>query len=159
MNKYFKTFILVLALFVSVFVLSGCEKKEEKKVEENKSLLKNNREEAETEVKTALQYYFDEIYKDKIEDARIYVNRIYSSTDEAENEVVKDMKLGDDEVLFQITYEIKPVNNSYITELTIPDGEYDEESGWIINLNRFGVLTPNNDANQKYKVKNFGTGL
>ena len=45
------------------------------------------------------------------------------------------------------------------TELLIPNGEYDEESGWVKNVMRLGVLRRNPDSDDpKYIITDFGTG-
>ena len=163
MKNNFKVFVLVLVMIMGMVIITGCEKKKDTKENNNsnvdKTLLKNNREEAETEIKKAVQNLFQEVYGDKIVDSRIYVDMVYSTKDEQDNETVKDMNLGDDQVLFHITYDLKPANKSDVINLTIPDGEYDEESGWIVDLSRFGTLTPSDNSEVKYKVINFGTGL
>ena len=41
-------------------------------------------------------------------------------------------------------------------QFLIPDGEYDEESGWVHNIGRLGVLRLNEDG--KYEITDYGTG-
>jgi len=43
--------------------------------------------------------------------------------------------------------------------MTIPDGEYDEESGWIRNMTRVGILRPNEGGEPAYQITDFGTGF
>ena len=120
--------------------------------------LKDNLEEAKYQIEVAMQYKFEEIYADQVFDARIYVDKVYTAEDEEENPVLKGMKLGPNEIAFEVKYELKPVEGADITRLTIPDGEYDEESGWIKDMHRVGILRPNDDKEQKYKITDFGTG-
>ena len=121
--------------------------------------LKDRANDAEYEIKVALQYLFEEIYGDKVVDARINVKRILTAEDEQENEVLKDMNLGMDEIAFEVNYDLKPASEDDVINLTVPNGEYDEESGWIKDVSRVGILRPNDDGSeQKYKVTNFGTG-
>lgn len=160
-----KIIVILIAVIIGTSFVTGCEKKTISEANNNtnnnvdKTLLKNNREEAESEIKIAVENLFKEVYGDKITDSRIYVDMVYSTKDEQENETVKAMNLGSDQVLFHITYDLKPANKKDIINLTIPDGEYDEESGWIVNISRFGTLTPNDNNDSKYKIINFGTGL
>ena len=120
--------------------------------------LKDNMEEAEYQIKVAMQYLFEDTYGDKVFDARIYIDKIYSAEDEEEIDVLKQMNLGPNEVAFEVKFELKPSPGADITELTIPDGEYDEETEWVTGLHRVGVLRPNESSEQKYKITDYGTG-
>jgi|GEM_PF-3331902 len=122
--------------------------------------LKDNLKEAEYQIQVALQYKFEEIYKDQVNDARIYVDKIYSYEDEQALEPVKEMNLGMNEVAFEVHYELHPSEGADINLLLIPNGEYDEESGWIKDVFRLGVLRENEDktSEQKYVITDFGTG-
>ena len=120
--------------------------------------LKDNIEEAEYQIKVAMQYLFEKEYGDDVFDARIYVDKIYSYEDEQENNALKQMNLGPNEIAFEVKYELKPAPGTDITKLTIPDGEYDEETEWVTGMHRVGVLRPNESGEQKYKITDFGTG-
>ena len=67
-----------------------------------------------------------------------------------------------DEVAFEINYELRPSADTDPNELTAGTGEYDEESGWVINKSNLGILTPTNlaegEEGPKYKIRDFGTG-
>lgn len=121
--------------------------------------LKDNEEEAIYQIELAMQYLFEETYGDDVFDARIYVEKVYTEEDEAKNPILKKMNLGPDEVAFEVKFELKPSADADIDLLVIPDGEYDEESGWIKNMARVGVLRPNESGEQKYKITNYGTGF
>ncbi len=122
--------------------------------------LKDNLEEAKYQIEVAMQYLFEDIYGDDVFDARIYVEKVYSAEDEEENSAVKSMNLGPDEVAFEVRYELKPAEGADINKLTIPNGEYDEDSEWITGITRVGVLRPNEKGGeQKYKITDFGTGF
>ena len=41
----------------------------------------------------------------------------------------------------------------------IPNGEFDEKSGWVTGIGRLGVLRPNPESEDpKYVITDFGTG-
>ena len=101
---------------------------------------------------------FKEVYGDKVFDARINVDKVYTTEDEELIPAIKEMNLSVDEVAFEISYDLKPSKEEYATELTIPNGEYDEESGWVKGNTRLGVLRPNDSGEAKYKITNYGTG-
>ena len=118
--------------------------------------LKDNQEEAEYQIKVAMQELLKESYGDKITDARIYVEKIYTAEDEAANEAVKSLNLGPDEVAFEVRYELHPAEGTDVNELLPANGQLDEESGWVIDKFGLGVLRPADDGT--YTITDFGTG-
>ena len=78
-------------------------------------------------------------------DARINVDKILTTEDENEIPVLKEMNLGPDKVAFEVSYEIKPAEGVNPIMFTIPDGYYDDESGWVKDCHRLGILVPNDD--------------
>ena len=105
-----------------------------------------------------MQYLLEEAYGDKVVDARINVKKIYTAEDEEKIEPLKEMKLGPNEVAFEVNYELKPAQGVDPIELTAATGVYDEESEWVIEKFNLGVLRPNDSGEQKYKITDFGTG-
>ena len=122
--------------------------------------LKDNLEEAKYQIEVALQYKFAEDYGESINDARIYVDKVYSAEDEQAVQPIKEMNLGMNDVAFEVHYELHPSEGADINTLLIPNGEYDEGSGWIKDITRVGVLRENADetSDQKYIITDFGTG-
>ena len=118
--------------------------------------LKDNQEEAEYQIEVAMQKLLEEAYGDKVNDARIYVEKIYTVEDEQENEALKDYNLSPDEVAFEVRYELHPAEGTDVNELMAATGEYDEESGWVIEKYNLGVLRPTDDGS--YTITDFGTG-
>lgn len=118
--------------------------------------LKDNQEEAEYQIEVAMQKLLEEAYGDKVNDARIYVEKIYTVEDEQANEALKDYNLGPDEVAFEVRYELHPAEGTDVNELMAATGEYDEESGWVIEKYNLGVLRPTDDGS--YTITDFGTG-
>ena len=120
--------------------------------------LKDDKEEAEYQIKVAMQKLFEEVYGDKVVDARITVDKIYDTKAEQEFEVLKEMELGKDEVAFEVTYSLKPAEDATEEDmilLTVPNGEYDEKTGWVTDCSRLGVLSPDGDG---YTITHYGTG-
>ena len=121
--------------------------------------LKDNHDEAEYQIKVAMQDYLRETYGEKIFDARIYVEKIYTAEEEQEIEALKEKNLGADEVAFEVKYEIKPAEGVDPNEFTAATGEYDEESGWVKDRFILGILRPNTEESEsKYIITDFGTG-
>lgn len=121
--------------------------------------LKDNLEEAEYQIQVAMQHQLEEMYGDKVFDARIYVDKVYTAEDEENEDAVKSMNLGPNEVAFVVRYELKPAPGVDYNELLIPNGEYDEESEWVKNKTSVGVLRPNEGGEPAYKITDFGTGF
>ena len=105
--------------------------------------------------KTLKEKLDNDIYKGEIENCRFNVTKIYTQKDVENNEAIKSLKLGKEDIAFEVTYQLQPKDDVDINKLTIPDGEYDEKLGWVVNINRLGILRKDNN---KYKLDNFGTG-
>ena len=118
--------------------------------------LKDNQEEAEYQIQVAMQKLLEEAYGDKVNDARIYVEKIYTVEDEQADEALKEYNLGPDEVAFEVRYELHPAEGTDVNELMAATGEYDEESGWVVDKFNLGVLRPTDDGS--YTITDFGTG-
>ena len=118
--------------------------------------LKDNPEEAKYQIEVAMQYLLEEAYGDKVNDARIYVEKIYTAEEEQAMDVLKDYNLGPDEVAFEVRYELHPAEGTDVNELMAANGEYDEESGWITEKYSVGILRPAEDGT--YTITDFGTG-
>lgn len=118
--------------------------------------IKETPEAAKYQIEKALQEYFKDSYGDKITNSRFNVTKIYTAKEEKQ-EPIKSLKLGKKDVAFEVTYQLQPANETDIDELTITDGEYDEELGWVKNISRLGVLKYN-DKDGSYSIENFGTG-
>lgn len=113
--------------------------------------IKSNTSAAKYQIEIALQDFFKEIYGDKITNSRFNVTKIYS--DEEAKDL--DIELGDDDIAFEVTYQVKPAEGIDIDELTVPNGTYDEVLEWVKDKKAVGVLK-NNDG--EYSIENFGTG-
>ena len=118
--------------------------------------LKDNAEEAKYQIELAMQDLLKETYGDKINDARIYVEKIYTAEDEQKEDALKDYNLGPDEVAFEVRYELHPAEGADVNEFLAATGEYDKESGWVVDKFNLGILRP--DGEGKYKITDFGTG-
>ena len=118
--------------------------------------IKSTPEAAKYQIERTLQEYFQDAYGDKITNARFNVTKIYSPKEEKQVPL-KSLKLGKKDVAFEVTYQLQPAEGTDPNELTIPDGEYDKDLGWVINISRLGVLRFNN-VNGSYSIENFGTG-
>ena len=138
-------------------------KKEETKKEETtttttSSGLKGNKEEAERQIKLAMQNLLKDTYGNKVFDARIYVEKIYTAEEEQKIDALRDKKLGDNEVAFKVKYEIKPASGVDPEIFTAASGRYDKEKGWVVDKYNSGILRPTGNDDPKYKITNFGTG-
>ena len=118
--------------------------------------LKDNTEEAEKQIMIAMQDLLDEAYGDKIDEAKIEVEKIYTAEEEQENEALKDYNLGPDEVAFEVRYDLHPAEGADMNELMAANGEYDEERGWIVDKFNLGILRKAEDGS--YTITDYGTG-
>ncbi len=121
--------------------------------------LKDNAEEAEYQIKVAMQYLLEKAWGDKVNDARIYVEKVYTSEEEQADVLLKSLNLGLDEVAFAVCYELHPAEGVDIHEFLAGTGEYDEESGWVKDKTAVGILRPNAEGEPAYVITEFGTGF
>ena len=121
--------------------------------------LKDNAEEAEYQIKVAMQYLLEESWGEKVNDARIYVEKIYTAEEEQKDDLLKMLNLGMDEVAFIVRYELHPAEGVDINEFLAGNGEYDEESGWVKEKTAVGILRPNAEGEPAYIITDFGTGF
>ena len=121
--------------------------------------LKDNYEEIERGVREAIFDMVEAQFGDKAYDVRVILNKAYMAEDEQEVPAIAEKNLGADEVAVEFEYEIKPSVNADsgdIMLMTVPNGEYDEESGWISEKYGLGVLKMGPEG--RYIIDYFGTG-
>lgn len=163
-----KKIISMLLALTLVCALAACgstadapeQAEESESGEVTESTSKNmNQEEAEYQIEVAMQYLLEEAFGDKVDDARIYVEKIYTAEEEQEDELLQSLALGPDEYAFEVKYELHPAEGADPIELTAATGEYDEESGWVVEKYNVGVLRPNQDGEPEYVITDFGTSF
>ena len=123
-------------------------------------LLRDNPDQAGAELVTALTAYLKEVYGEDVDGIEITVDKIYNSEETAEYEFLQGLDMADEDVAFEVSYELKPadgLNEEAMMRLTVPDGVYDEESGMVTELHRIGVLKYQ-DGEYVIDSKHFGTG-
>ena len=119
-----------------------------------------SQEDAEYQIQVAMQYLLEEAYGDKVNDARIYVEKVYTAEEEQSDELLRSLELGPDEYAFEVKYELHPAADVDPIELTAATGDYDEESGWVVEKYNVGILRPNVDGEDPaYVITDFGTGF
>ena len=121
--------------------------------------LKDRVDDAIYAVEVAMQFYLRETYGDKVADARINVEKIYSYEDE-QNAHLEDMDV--DKTAFQVTYDLLPAGGSEenIAALLVGNGEYNEEIGWVEGKVGFGILEPNKEGdNPEYVITSMSTAF
>lgn len=119
--------------------------------------IKHNQSAAKYQIETALKKYLIKAYDNKVENVRFNVTKIYSESEEKE-EPIKSLKLGKNEVAFEVEYQLLPKKEEYIKDLTVVDGKYDENLGWITDISRIGTLRYD-EKTKTYSIDNFGTGF
>lgn len=107
-----------------------------------------------------MQNLLKEAYGNKVNDARIYVEKIYTADEEKSDEALKSYNLGPNEVAFEVKYELHPAEGVDAREMTAATGEYDEETGWVVEKYNVGILRPNPNGNDPaYIIDSFGTAF
>ena len=119
--------------------------------------LNNNHSAAIYRIEKTLQEYFESAYENKITNSRFNVKKIYTKEEADKDDTLKTLKLGNQDLAFEVEYQLQPSSDDDIKELTIPDGEYNEDLGWITDISRLGILKYNSKT-KEYSIENFGTG-
>ena len=177
-----KKLLLIVASITVVFALSACDnnkpteqnseklisnntnsnseasektKENAKEKEDEVKGIKYNEGEAKYQIQLAMQKLIEEAYGDAVYDTYTNVDKVYSAEEEEEIDVLKEYNLGPDEVAFEVSFSLNPAEGADILQLTATDGEYDKESGRVVNKHGLGILRPSGDS---YVITNFGTG-
>ena len=186
MKNVLKIALLLVLVCATIFTMIGCEKKEEPAKESGEATvvtpvesgeeevnvpkneqigtagsnmpLKDRADDAKQEIEKAFQAWIAETYGEKVVESKVYVEKMYTAEEEQEVEAIKEMNLGAEEIAFEVRYELKPAEGADINELTVANGVYDEESGWIKEKFNLGVLRPSIEGEALYRVTNIGTG-
>ncbi|MBQ7668947.1 MAG: hypothetical protein IJS47_06435 [Clostridia bacterium] len=179
MKKLLKIVSLVMIVCIAVCALSGCGSKTEDEEEVSTPVaapeaapisdeeigtagsnipLKDNYYEAEYQIKVAMEKLLSEVYGSQMLANTVNVDKIYTTEDEEEVPALKEMNLGPDKIAFEVSYEIRPAADVDPIIFTVPDGYYDEESSWVKDCHRLGILVPDEEGEEDYKIINYGTG-
>ena len=110
----------------------------------------------EEKVEHALFAKLREAYGDQFESAKIVVDKIYTAKEIENNEALKSLDIKDGELAFEVTIDIEPAEGADPNVFMIPNGELNEDNGWVSNMTRLGILTP--DGDNSYTIRDFGTG-
>ena len=140
-------------------IIGGAKEENSEEVGEEIVPLKDDKGLSEMEITNTLSQLYEFEFDETVRDIEIDEVKVYSSEDEQNNPAIKDLHLSKDEVAFEVIFRLEPYSEKDIDELTIPNGEYNEESGWIENCHRVGILRPNDgEGINKYKITDLGTG-
>ncbi len=107
--------------------------------------------------KTLQEYFMNGAYEGKIANSRFNVTKIYNASEEKNDPALKSINFGEKDIAFEVTYQLLPAEDIDYNELLIPDGEYNEDLGWVTDISRVGILRFD-EKNKNYYIDNFGTG-
>lgn len=85
----------------------------------------------------------EERYGSDVYDVRVNITKLMAGDDT-------------DEVKFECECELRPATEEDADKLTIPDGYYDEDSGWVLGKHYVGIIYSFND--ETFTAYNIGTG-
>ena len=109
-------------------------------------------------IEHALHILFKEQYGDKLDSAKIVVDKMYTAKEVEADPTLKSLNIKEGEIPFEVSIDFLPAEGADPNVFTIPNGEYDKASGWVHNASRLGILTPDETASGQYKIRNLGTG-
>ena len=170
MKKALKIVLLIAFLIGALFILTACGNQDNKTKETTSE--SNNSTTSKTEGidieslsdEEKIEHYMHALLKDiygeygeKLEAAKIYVDKMYNATEVAKDGTLKSLNLGEKDIAFEVSLQLQPVEGADIFQFTVPDGVYDEDTGWVNEIHRLGVLRYNT-TDKSYSITNYGTG-
>ncbi|MBR3511634.1 MAG: hypothetical protein IKN74_01575 [Clostridia bacterium] len=139
------------------FDITSITSKEDYEAEDNKSSeIKYSNLNDEEKIEHALFQVFKNNYGDQMASAKVVVDKIYTPEEIEKNEALKSLDIKEGELAFEVTIDFEPAEGADPNIFTIPNGEINEANGWVTNVHRLGILTP--DEKEEYKIRNYGTG-
>lgn len=139
------------------FDITSITSKEDYEAEDNKSSeIKYSDLNDEEKIEHALFQVFKDNYGDQMASAKVVVDKIYTPEEIEKNEALKSLDIKEGELAFEVTIDFEPAEGANPNIFTIPNGEINEANGWVTNVHRLGILTP--DEKEEYKIRNYGTG-
>lgn len=140
------------------FDVTSISKKEDYEIEDESSSseIKYSDLNDEEKIEHALFKVFKDNYGDKMASAKIVVDKIYTPEEIEKNEALKSLNIKKDELAFEASIDFEPAEGVDPNIFTIPNGEVNEENGWVTDVHRLGILTP--DEDEEYKIRDLGTG-
>ena len=160
MKKTLKFLLAIMLIVGMLVVLTACdEKKDETKVEktEAKDSIDWSTLNDEEKIEHAVHQELKKAYGDKLSAAKIYVDKIYTKEEIEGSEVLKGLDIKDKEFAFEVSIYIEPAEGADIMLFTATDGVYDEETGWVSEIYRLGILRYN-EKDKTYTIDHYGTG-
>lgn len=104
-------------------------------------------------VERILFRHLKNVFGNRFDSAKIYVDKVYKKGDKMPYEGA-DPEEGD--ILFEATLNIFPSEGTDPNIFTIPNGEYDEDLGYVKDVFILGTIKVTEDGD--YYLENFGTG-
>ena len=95
----------------------------------------------------------DAVYGDKYDSAKIYVDKVYKEGDKLPSD---EIEIEEGDILFEATLNIFPSEGTDPIIFTIPNGEYDEDLGYVKDVSRLGTIKVTEDGD--YYLESIGTG-
>lgn len=124
-----------------------------------RQLLRDDDMAAEFQIYEAMGTLLSETYGEKIDDAQIFVDKIYTAEEIQASEAMQSLNLKAGDIAFRVRYELHPAEGVDPMEMTAGTGDYDAETGWIVEKYNVGVLRFNGGEEPLYIITDFGTGF
>lgn len=117
--------------------------------------LYDNTEYATEQIEAAMQALIEEEFGENVEECKVTVEKIYDSEAMADADFLAELNITENDAAFEVSCELKPAEGADVDAMLIPNGEFDEESGWVKDWFRLGVLRAEGEG---FVVTDLGTG-
>ena len=82
---------------------------------------------------------------------------MYKAEEAAKEDLLKELNIGEKDIAFEVSIDFLPTKGADINQFTAVDGVYDEETGWVHEVSRLGILKYDSET-KSYSIEHLGTG-
>ena len=148
--------IMIVAGCVAAYFAFNTNKSESKNGAPTTSTASSSSSEDEQTVKNTVEEYIKQQYGKVVEEVKFDSVKVYTKEEIASDEMLKDYKLSDKDIVFEINYELKIAEGTDdMMQFTAATGEIDGQ--WVKNKYNCGVAKYNGEND--YTIENFGTAF
>ena len=169
-----KVLLMIVSLIAVIVVCTACTKNKSTSLgdvtpvpseistpvpqEENEVIetnIKGNEEKSKEKLEEALDVHFKDAFDVRADDVVITRLKVFSPEEEASDERLANLHLMEEEIAFEVEYDVHPAPGVDPTVFTFSNGDIDGE--WVRNKYNCGILRLNEEG--QYRISSIGTSF
>ncbi len=175
--KNLRIIFLIVSLIAIILVCAACKNNNETVPNENNEpntttntnvepepeeqndrdvIIKGNEEEVKKRLDKALDIYFEDAFDVRADDVKITRLKIFSPEEEETDERLADLHLMEEEIAFEVEFDVHPAPGVDPNVFTFANGEIDGD--WVRNKYNCGILRLDSEEGQ-YRITSIGTSF